>query len=169
MARCSKRVLHETAGTITYWATETVTTRGGRPFGFISLGVEAGAAGSRTSSVRSTFVIGRGHRNLLRVRGHDGVADAQPMAEVLHHTRVLVDETKAVAASGQEFGQGFKERAERVSSEPADVMRSSKEFLEHGCPPRDREESSRESIRIMRTCVCKKRPTEIAESTENED
>jgi hypothetical protein len=53
-----------------------------------------------------------------------------------------VDETGAVAAADQEFGQGVEERAERIGSEPADVMGSSKEFIEHGCPPRDREKRS---------------------------
>jgi hypothetical protein len=64
------------------------------------------------------------------------------VAEVLYRAHVLVDETGAVAAVDQEFGQGVEERAERIGSEPADVMESSKEFLEHGCPPRDREKKA---------------------------
>src|SRR5262249_20425108 len=71
-----------------------------------------------------------------------GVACAQPVAEVLYRARVLVDETGAVAAADQEFGQGVEERAERIGSEPADVMGPSKEFIEHGWPPRDREKKS---------------------------
>jgi hypothetical protein len=55
-----------------------------------------------------------------------------------------VDESGTVASAYQEFGQGVKERAEWVGSEPADVIGSPKEFFEHGCPPRDREKKSPE-------------------------
>src|SRR5262249_61220403 len=82
----------------------------------------------------------RARRHLLR--GHAGVACAQPVAEVLYRAHVLVDATRAVAAAEQEFGQRVEERAERIGAEPADVMGSSKEFFEHGCPPRDREKKS---------------------------
>ena len=82
-------------------------------------------------------VFGGVVRDMLR--GHGVAVCAQPVAEVLYRAHVLVEATRAVATTEQEFGQRVEECAERIGAEPADVMGSSKEFFEHGCPPRDRE------------------------------
>jgi hypothetical protein len=99
-------------------------------------GIEAPREGSRARATPEMLVEKpASRRSGDKVGGHDGVPRAQPMAVMLRPADELVDEAHRIPGAKQVIGELVEDGTERVSPEPADMMRSVKERVEHGGPP----------------------------------
>src|SRR5262245_15951769 len=68
-------------------------------------------------------------------RGDGGVLGPQPVTEVFDGTNGRVDGVGGEPAPNEEFDKRVEELAKWIAAQPPDVMTSSEECVEHGCPP----------------------------------